>query len=545
MGKANITNILSKPVLEVKLCTTIINGRYFSVTSNDIEEQSMDYLDSLIESAIYSAENRDQEYQRSLNQVQDNTLLVTKTPWLRRTRWEETFQGKDMEKLLKLAEPPEQGALDERALWDSTSRVIMNCFKGFLNCLERRWSLIPFWLASVDRNKEDTKPYRAYIAPETLRRYIGYWQQYLLFCVRARMTEDAVQFTAAQEDCLMEVIVLTNESILDSNALDAKVYQLTVLLIMHSDYAAQDSSLIYFSGVMGYNLEWKQWRQPQEYTTILAGLQFCIRMVMLEHALPSEQRDEFTEDSEVNPVAKFRTVRDIWLVDGEGTPFGYIHRLLNYGMAAAKNTTTRSRIRWSADARTLYFDGRALRLEDWIKFVEDLISLAEELLSTELLFRNDGTIPEVDLYTVDDSGNHEAGHYFALDEQDAWKKSRQRIMNSLKSSPFWDEVIEVEGDGLKFFKAGVDEYEARDTKFREYLALLMIFNPGLSGRGTEATSLKYINTMEGDRSIYLEDGQIMFITEYHKSMALMDEVKVCWAVYGLELTLDYPAISWI
>ncbi len=41
------------------------------------------------------------------------------------------------------------------------------------------------------------------------------------------------------------------------------------------------------------------------------------------------------------------------------------------------------------------------------------------------------------------------------------------------------------------------------------------------------TSLRYINTMEGDRSIYIEDGQLMLITEYHKSMALMDEVKVC------------------
>src|SRR5436190_22760126 len=49
---------------------------------------------------------------------------------------------------------------------------------------------------------------------------------------------------------------------------------------------------------------------------------------------------------------------------------------------------------------------------------------------------------------------------------------------------------------------------------------------GLSGRGTEMTSLRYINTMEGDRSIYVEDGQLMFITEYHKSMALMEEVKV-------------------
>jgi len=32
--------------------------------------------------------------------------------------------------------------------------------------------------------------------------------------------------------------------------------------------------------------------------------------------------------------------------------------------------------------------------------------------------------------------------------------------------------------------------------------------------------------MEWDRSIYLEDCQLMFVMEYHKSMTLMDDQKV-------------------
>ena len=65
-----------------------------------------------------------------------------------------------------------------------------------------------------------------------------------------------------------------------------------------------------------------------------------------------------------------------------------------------------------------------------------------------------------------------------------------------------------------------------ETKFRELLTILMMITCGLSDRGTEMTSLPYVNTIEGDRSIYVEDGQIMFITEYHKSMALIDKDKV-------------------
>src|SRR5437667_10897059 len=95
---------------------------------------------------------------------------------------------------------------------------------------------------------------------------------------------------------------------------------------------------------------------------------------MLESALPKDIREGINESSPENPVQMFRKVRDQWLVNGEGiipsiisnnsgTPFGYIHRLLNNCMAAKKNMTTRSRIRWSADNSTLYFDGRALKIK--------------------------------------------------------------------------------------------------------------------------------------------------------------------------------------
>ena len=200
--------------------------------------------------------------------------------------------------------------------------------------------------------------------------------------------------------------------------------------------------------------------------------------------------------------------------------------MLNYGLVAGKNTTTRSRIRWSADDSTLYFDGRALRVKDWIQFLEDVLVEAEGILSKRLLFRSDGGIPEMDLNTTDDPSNHEAGHYFVFDRQDALKNARGRMMENLGNSDGWNKIVEVQGDGLNFLKAGVDEYETWDNKFRELLAILMMISCGLSGRGTEMTSLRYMNTMEGDRSIYIEDGQVMFVTEYHKSMALMDDVKV-------------------
>ena len=88
------------------------------------------------------------------------------------------------------------------------------------------------------------------------------------------------------------------------------------------------------------------------------------------------------------------------------------------------------------------------------------------------------------------------------------------------------EFFEMEGDAMTVSQTGKDSYTKWDHQFRELLCMLMMLTCGLSGRGTEMTSLRWMNTMDGDRSIYIEDSQIMFITEYRKSMSLMDDQKV-------------------
>ena len=131
------------------------------------------------------------------------------------------------------------------------------------------------------------------------------------------------------------------------------------------------------------------------YTPILAGLQFCIRVIGLEHALPSSRRDDMSASS-IDPMPTFHRMREEWLVEGAPSPFNYIHKLLNYGYAIGKDVKTRSRIRWSVDGKRLYFDGRGFKINKWKKFVHELLGMAEEMMSKHLLFQEDGHIPETD-----------------------------------------------------------------------------------------------------------------------------------------------------
>ena len=147
-------------------------------------------------------------------------------------------------------------------------------------------------------------------------------------------------------------------------------------------------------------------------------------------------------------------------------------------------------------------------------------------MAKHLLFQPDDEIPEFNLDITDNSSKHEAGYYFALRESEAWNKARVRMVQRIQKVNLEGEWFEHMGDAMDISEAARDNYTKWDEQFREILALLMMFTCGLSGRGTEMTSLRWMNTMDGDRSIYIEDHQLMFITEYHKSIALMDDQKV-------------------
>jgi hypothetical protein len=63
-------------------------------------------IENLIKAAINGATDQDEDHQRSLKIIKDSTSLVSKSLWLRRTRWEEIFSGKDMKTLNQLALSP-------------------------------------------------------------------------------------------------------------------------------------------------------------------------------------------------------------------------------------------------------------------------------------------------------------------------------------------------------------------------------------------------------------------------------------------------------
>jgi len=52
----------------------------------------------------------------------------------------------------------------------------------------------------------------------------------------------------------------------------------------------------------------------------------------------------------------FQKFHSIWLIDEANCPFSYIHKLLNYGMDASKDSTGEDKLQFSDDEYCFYDD---------------------------------------------------------------------------------------------------------------------------------------------------------------------------------------------
>jgi len=176
----------------------------------------------------------------------------------------------------------------------------------------------------------------------------------------------------------------------------------------------------------------------------------------------------------------------------------------------------------------MYFKGRRLEIQEWKRFVHSLLQSAEEVMSRELLFRTDDLIPNVNLNNiVEDPCREDAEYYFVLEKAEAMKTGRRTLLTNMKNTEAWNRFVKIESGKITYTEEEVKEYESKVTEFLELLCCLCIMTCGQSGRGTEITSLQYKNTMSTIRGILVEDGQIMLVTEYHKSQAVTDQVFSC------------------
>src|SRR5579871_5674300 len=304
------------------------------------------------------------------------------------------------------------------------------------------------------------------------------------------------------------------------------VFRLSVRLIKHSDFKPQKSALLYFAGILGYDDQRRTFRSPQNYTPYLSQLQYCMRIVLFEHSLATEGRDWLSMNDSINPLELIRSTRDTWLVVGQPTPFNQIHTLLQYGMHVAKESGGKEQVLWMSDRQTMIFNGRPLEIRQLRTFIHSLVSTATTMV-IELMFGDRGMLDRLDLNALrDDLNLANLGYSFVRETENQLSNGRSNMMDRLKKPELWDTFIMNEGDGLVFQPDATHQYLQKVESMLEIILALIHLTSGQPARGTELTSLRYVNTLQSTRNIFISDGYIMTVTEYHKSQNMMDEPKV-------------------
>src|SRR5205814_4899023 len=352
--------------------------KFFAVTVANPPPTNSDKM-NLLNQMLESAKLKDKELRLEKDIVREDKGKTENSPWLGRTDWKEMFLGRDMKRLVGFTNKDVALEPQLQLVKNSVHRVIENCLKGIGDLDTRGWNEIRFWLRSHQKEKPHGKPFRKHYVK--VKDYANVWMQLILFCWRIfELKDSGAVFLPKQRKCLIKLRDMMCLQDVSNEKLDAAVLRLSISLIKHSDFRKKRSVIKYFGGVLGYKLSESRWRRPAEYTPTLAALQFCVRVLSLEHCLPSEKRDRYVYDPNATPLTVFQDFHSLWLIDGTGCPFSYIHKLLNYGMGASKDATGGDKLRFSDDGYCFY-DGQGFEVSKWKEMVKDIHRRAESILS--------------------------------------------------------------------------------------------------------------------------------------------------------------------
>jgi hypothetical protein len=91
------------------------------------------------------------------------------------------------------------------------------------------------------------------------------------------------------------------------------------------------SGLVHFLAVLGIDSDTNRLRTAKNYSYMLAGVVYCIRVLSVEHLLPSASRDEQTDKDQ----ERFLQHREKYLANGLYSPMSEALSLLAYGKHVA------------------------------------------------------------------------------------------------------------------------------------------------------------------------------------------------------------------
>lgn len=225
---------------------------------------------------------------------------------------------------------------------------------------------------------------------------------------------------------------------------------------------------------------------------------------------------------EASPVDRLRDFVQEYMIQGSRSPMEWMIDLLVYGQSIDHQTTSDGDVSW-IESKVMY-QGVKFTMEDFKSMIHSLVHEAKKHLFEKLLFEFNP--PPVDWSELADSpGNHSRRFNFTVHEfnHKEGKSMAARgcnfLLSNIDSDPILQAKIRTEG-----FKK---QYLENVAEFRQYMLLLMHLTGGQPARGTEILGIRHTNRRIGvSGNIFVDDGLVSSITEYHKGYNTSGKSKV-------------------
>lgn len=488
------------------------------------------------------------------------------TPWLLHTKWPEYFAGRPLDILAATARQPAKFPDEDLVLgfWASSQmespledeikiRAIVDLldpmFARCLRTLEASSYQVRCWIKSHDIHRFYPYPFKPLQSNASWKAYTGLWRRFLSYVFRVWATprdlrseiywlkltrpQEATmaRIWAALDDCLraaqsgLQRPATTSDTRNPNLALDPETsQQLTEWLFALSvQFVAQVqrpsstelSPLLDFTAVLGIHSYSLIYRTAYVFTPLLAGLVWIARLLILEYALPLEayttaEVDWPSRDAYEDEVDRLHTFRRRFLCRGGFHPTGALVDMLAFGRSIARKEGRRTNISWSCRKDTLTLYDCDIHLPTFQQMVHSAVRRCRDLQQEALL----GWTPSMpDLYSIRDSlVQNQPGWSFLRDPsnglQNSFRHLQRRAFSAKKLAA-----------GNRWSLPQCQAYLSSIEGLKKQLLVCLHFTGGLPGRGTEITTIRWCNTRQSLRNIFVHNGRLVIVIEYNKTRA--------------------------
>ena len=467
----------------------------------------------------------DRSQQEELQKVlADGAAKHETTNWLKRSGWTAHFVGRDLGQVYACSRMP--GAEDDSVLQVLVAAVDRVFFERCVAGLTSMPLMTRLLLASPHPRDAHSRPFGPLQEKTSMDRYITYWKRFLCYCMRvlpldeaALLKEHGFAFTEEQRTSLGRLWEHLQDEGRPAEELEGEVLRVSASFWMQRlDGDPFASPLWHFVAVLGIDGESGQLRPAHLFTYVLAGLVYVARALLAEYAIPAEDRPGMRELE-----ARFASVRDAWLCKATYSPMGYVLSLLLYGRKIAKETGSRLMVSWSKAGDVMYFMGRPIVMDNIRGMMNEMIADAEDLLWGRLMFKEGKDARfSIPLGRIEDDLTHTQRGKSFLDGNGLTGKETE-MLEDLVSGGRKSQFLDKDG---QWKWEGIRQYEKDVRRFEELLAPLGLMTEGGPARGDEFGGLRRANGINRDRGVFVIDGEVVLVTQYHKSLAHFDSPKV-------------------